>query len=336
MNIPSSTRDFVVGQEVQYCPDGTANGQILRATVTAVTKAPGVVPQVQGPHSLTKPGGNTFEIALHDDSQARLVVADESLAPCIDAGTSMLLFGTGKPEPEVVRIEEVCASSWPPKYLVKRPDGGVAEVEDYELAPVNAINVPPTADSSEDGKVSGVASETRAGASQKGVIWSLVNYDDGEEEEGEGEEEKAEVRKVHDQEHGAKDDATLRGTLERVSLVQGAVPSVHTAEPLVPPSIAKNDESYPASYVNEEARAFASAPPEPVVVLPTVARGSQAARIDSRTTARENSYSVPLNVVVEAQKATKSASSALSFDDVDTAVKYLRRALQLLTSSSPE
>eukprot|EP01026_Neomeris_dumetosa_P049244 TRINITY_DN427_c2_g1_i8.p1 TRINITY_DN427_c2_g1~~TRINITY_DN427_c2_g1_i8.p1 ORF type:complete len:422 (-),score=52.85 TRINITY_DN427_c2_g1_i8:366-1631(-) len=45
-------------------------------------------------------------------------------------------------------------------------------------------------------------------------------------------------------------------------------------------------------------------------------------------------YQPPLKVIVEAQKKAKSAASALSFDDVPTAVKHLTDALKLLTQPS--
>ena len=43
-------------------------------------------------------------------------------------------------------------------------------------------------------------------------------------------------------------------------------------------------------------------------------------------------FEPPLEAVMEAQKVTKTAGSALAFEDVPTAVKYLQEALQLLTN----
>jgi vacuolar protein sorting-associated protein VTA1 len=40
-------------------------------------------------------------------------------------------------------------------------------------------------------------------------------------------------------------------------------------------------------------------------------------------------------VITEAQKAAKYAVSALSFEDVHTAVRYLNDALRLLTTPQP-
>ena len=42
-------------------------------------------------------------------------------------------------------------------------------------------------------------------------------------------------------------------------------------------------------------------------------------------------YEPPMETMMEAQKVTKSAASALSFEDVPTAVKYLQDALKMLT-----
>jgi vacuolar protein sorting-associated protein VTA1 len=40
-----------------------------------------------------------------------------------------------------------------------------------------------------------------------------------------------------------------------------------------------------------------------------------------------------MKMIVEAQKATKSATSALSFEDVPTAIKLLKEALKLLEAA---
>eukprot|EP00198_Chlamydomonas_reinhardtii_P006395 XP_001695731.1 predicted protein [Chlamydomonas reinhardtii] len=47
-------------------------------------------------------------------------------------------------------------------------------------------------------------------------------------------------------------------------------------------------------------------------------------------------YKPPLTVITEAQKAAKYAVSALSFEDVHTAVRYLNDALRLLTTQQQQ
>jgi len=66
------------------------------------------------------------------------------------------------------------------------------------------------------------------------------------------------------------------------------------------------------------------APPAPVAAPPSAGPASYALPIDPN-------YQPPLEALVEAQKVTKSAGSAMAFEDVPTAVKMLQNALHLLT-----
>lgn len=48
----------------------------------------------------------------------------------------------------------------------------------------------------------------------------------------------------------------------------------------------------------------------------------------------DSDYKPTPGQVVEAHKASRFAVSALAFDDVPTAISYLRKSLELLTSPS--
>lgn len=68
----------------------------------------------------------------------------------------------------------------------------------------------------------------------------------------------------------------------------------------------------------------------PVVAVP-VQPSSTSTFPTTSAGGKEQGYAPPLNALVEAQKAAKSAASALSFEDSNTAIKLLKNALELLT-----
>lgn len=108
--------------------------------------------------------------------------------------------------------------------------------------------------------------------------------------------------------------------------------------PTMPPPLSETHfvEPSPGSSFHESPDLHAvhvqhQAPPPQVVVPVPVPVPIPVAAVPAAQYEYNPNYEPPMEAMIEAQKVTKSAASALSFEDVPTAVKYLQDALNMLT-----
>ena len=102
-------RNFHLSQSVLFTPDGHTK---MMATITGISND----------HN----GRTLYKIRCVDGSQHS--VESENLAPQVEVGDALEM------NDEIVQVEEIYASQWPPKYLVKTQGRGLREVHDEELA----------------------------------------------------------------------------------------------------------------------------------------------------------------------------------------------------------
>lgn len=347
-------RAFVPGQRVKFCPDATGNCLTEEAMVVGLR------------HGLNGASAYTIQLARGGKT---LTVPGELLAPWIKAGEAMV-YCPDDGSPELVDVEEVYASRWPPTYLVKRPGRGLAEVEDdaLGLAPAASVGAPTEMRSqiespvvTDDAAADMAADKLAADAVASAEGDHRVAHDDlstilEEEPSTILERSVSEcssaaaavvVADVLQEERGAQQpcDAPPNDGMLYVHMNQ-AEPSESSdlANALlshaidVPPRYQQQQhQELPPPPVVSEPGTVPKAAPVPVAPIPTFypITGPQdmpEAAPPRRPPAASDLYVPSLETVMEAQKRTKTANSALAFEDVPTAVKYLQQALELLTN----
>jgi vacuolar protein sorting-associated protein VTA1 len=346
-------RSFVPFQKVWVNPTGAATGQRELGTVGEV---------------LTDRRGNTvYRVAL---KRSIVTVDGDVLAPVIDSGSTLVYFGEETHRPEEVSIEEVYGSEFPPKYLVRKKYGGTLIVDDEDLAfkPAPTAPVAPSSRVSDASPPAFAPSTTHQDASHAelpplpaGAPESAAAAAAAAEGEGEGEaatapqepvdhlpprgatpelpsiaeERSADLRSEPEEAaQAAAEEESTTATVEAfaplfpptdavVSPPQAPIPPPVAAAPLptAAPPLSANVASAPLASVQHHHAAPPHAPGAP----------STFEQQQVHTPHAVPGYEPPLSALVEAQKLTKTAGSALSFEDVPTAIKHLTESLRLLT-----
>jgi vacuolar protein sorting-associated protein VTA1 len=338
-------RKFTIGQEVKFCPDGTVNCIKEDAVVQNTT---------------TGPDGNpAYRIYLMKKRQ-ELTVPGELLAPCLETGDKIVFYPEDGQGPEEVDIEEIYGSRWPPTYLIKRPGRGLVEAEDERLLLVKPTQAVPSDAEDGGGAVSHEESTKNIDpvaelAALKAVATALAaaeaEAEDGKDDQfhedlstiGEGTEAGTE-----DKDEDASGAKSTSSSVEAAKIIEHAMagkeeegagnarvtapvpPQEAFVAPPAPPVVTAPTPPPPppAVPVFVPAPLPVQAPPAPVAAPPSAAAAAGPA---SYALPIDPNYQPSLEALVEAQKVTKSAGSAMAFEDVPTAVKMLQDALHLLT-----
>lgn len=302
----------------------------------------------------------------------QVVVREELLAQRIDAGATVDYY-PDQGDREEVEVEEVFGSRWPPVYLVKRQRGGLAEAADDRLvadrlpsaAPAvfprpaaHSLPEPPTVpfvperqESEAAGGVSGAYGETRPPPTGPAVC-PVPSAEDLA----------AMSEPTEDEIAAFKPDPSLPAALGGVpppppspivtsilagkaeALAPAPAPEEPPAAPVAPPSPPAMPPSPPPvkapSPPLPPPPAPAPAPTYAVAALPMVAPAPAFTPAPAPALVPPASIPQPtpgfepsLAAATEAQKHAKQAASALSFDDIPTAIANLTSALRLLTGS---
>lgn len=349
-------RKFTIGQQVKFCPDGTVN----------CIKEDAVVQ-----NAITGPDGNpAYRIYLMKRRQ-ELTVPGELLAPCLETGDKIVFYPEDGQGPEEVEVEEIYGSRWPPTYLIKRPGRGLVEAEDERLLLVNPpppapapaptavlgaedvsnatvpeesnIRVDPVAEFAALKAVAAAlaAAEAEAVEGKNAPFHEDVSsIEEGNESDTEDKDEdvsgakstSSSVEAANIVEHAMAEEEEARNAETIAPLPPAAAFVAPPAPPVVsapippPPPPAVYIASAPVMPVPPPPPP--SAPPAPVAAAPSAAAAAGPA---SYALPIDPNYQPPLAALMEAQKVTKSAGSAMAFEDVPTAVRMLQDALHLLT-----
>ena len=315
-------RDYFSGQDVIYCEDASGH-----QTVSAVVRA--VIPA-------KKSGQQMYDIVTQDGR--RLQVSSELLAPDVTCGEELILDGSG----EAV-IEEIYGSQWPPRYLVKTGNGFVqATDEDLRYRPIagpGEIEEVHDNDNNEKECEDGTTGNNEA---------PLLHTADVKVEEGlphvPGSEDEVPQRPADSDGVEDSDDFSWhrQDPWPETGHEVASAPEASDASPQgtyeteVSPAGDRFDgetcdyiDSYPLPHgifdkSGDMGRHISSVHRE----LGNDEKAERNVHIQART--QTTTYSTDVKDMVDAEKCIKSASSALQFNDVGTAVKYLYEALNLL------
>ncbi|KAG2439993.1 hypothetical protein HXX76_004110 [Chlamydomonas incerta] len=287
---------------------------------------------------LTRPdGGTSYKVALRD----RLVeLRDEEAVPALGEGQAVALYRGARPGGPLgpatpVAVVLINDASWPPTYLVKTQDGDELAASASQLGPplpaAAAAAAGPPSTSGGPGSIStalppppplppadllgghyvgGPASASTSTSSNRSAAAPPPPPPHYQQPppppSGPPSSSSAYPSMSGDGSYGAPPGPSAPPPPQPYGY--GAPPSAPSAPP--PPSWPGAQHSAPA--------APAPAPPAPAPAAATYSLPP--------------GYKPPLTVITEAQKAAKYAVSALSFEDVHTAVRYLNDALRLLTT----
>ncbi|GIL77182.1 hypothetical protein Vretimale_3161 [Volvox reticuliferus] len=252
-------------------------------------------------------GGYSYKVALTD----RLIeVPDEAAVPVLqESGVACLLpqqqpAGQQQPAPVTVKVLLINYASWPPTYLIQTPDGKEHAVAAHQLMP------PPR-----ENNTAATATALPAPQLPSQPVASAPAF-------------VPPPQPLHTQQQ------------QQQHLPPSAMPS---APPVPPhPAFGAGTPSAPGPYPSV---ASSHAPPAPAApqgyqhsypsAAPAHAVASAPYAGAPFTPPLPPGYKPPLQVITDAQKQAKYAVSALSFEDIHTAVKHLSEALRLLTSPPP-
>ncbi|KAG2454757.1 hypothetical protein HYH02_000592 [Chlamydomonas schloesseri] len=284
---------------------------------------PGTVGQV-----LTRPdGGISYKVALRD----RLTeVREEEAVPALSEGQPVALYRTARPggplgaatAAAVVLIND---ASWPPTYLVKTQDGDELAASASQLGPplpaaaggpasasAAAAPPPPPADLLGGGHYGGGPASASASTSTSSTRSAVAPPPPP-----------------------APYQPPPSGPASSGNTSTSGYPSMSGPGSYGPPA-GPSAPPPPPAYGYGAPSSAPSAPPPPPPAWPPAQHTAPAPAPAPPAAAASYSlppgYKPPLTVITEAQKAAKYAVSALSFEDVHTAVRYLNDALKLLTT----
>jgi len=312
-------RDYFSGQDVIYCEDASGY-QTVKAVVCSVAPS-------------ETSGQEKYDIMTQDGR--RLQVLSELLAPDVTCGEEFVLEGSG----EAV-VEEIYGSQWPPKYLVKT-SSGFAQASDEDLRYYPIPRPSSKIEQSDDAGEESVEKETTWNDGPP--AWNETPDDVG----GEKKEEFVNIPHVPvEQDHVPQRPADSDGT----EAVEDSDVSWHRQDPW--PETGEEIASAPDASVciNAQETDEMDGPPESnrfdgefceyidSYQLPQgifVKHGEAQNANETKNNVhvkkvRATRYSTEVKDMVDAEKCIKNASSALQFNDVATAVKYLYEALDLL------
>jgi vacuolar protein sorting-associated protein VTA1 len=347
-------RKFTIGQQVKFCPNGTVNCIKEDALVQNIT--------------IGADGNPAYRIYLTKRRQ-EVTAPGELLAPCLETGDKLVFYPEDGQGPEEVEVEEIYGSRWPPTYLIKRPGRGLVEAEDERLLVVQPTPTSATPAVENAGGAVRTQAESNKNADQvaelaamQAVAAAMAAAEAEAEEKRHHDEDLSTIgegTEAETEEHDGDGAKSTSSSVEAAKIVEHAMaaekeeeagnatapaappaavvapppPPSHVVYPVfVPPSApvapppppppppAPVYVPPPAPVVRAPIAPVVAAPAPPAVAVPA----SHALPIDPN-------YQPSLAALVEAQKVTKSAGSAMAFEDVPTAVKMLQDALHLLT-----
>lgn len=297
-------RRFVQFSKVLYCPDGAATSKKEKGTIGEIITG--------------KDGKLLYKVAL----RSRDVIASaELLAPVVEEGDCFIL---NSGEKEEVFVEEIYQSQWPPTYLVRREGGGTMFVEGDQLAK-GAGKRRTLATSSRPANNKLIATDFSRFNDHKQVKNTMNNTleDDFDRLSRITEEKSTDLRSesMIDESPKVSTSPTTEKSFEEIS--QSPVSPNRNHEAAAHGQNTGNyfhaQENYPG--IDSTAATKSSRPTPQVRMNPYPGEIPQS----------YSGFEPPLAAIVEAQKLVKSAGSALSFEDVPTAVKLLSDSLKLLT-----
>ncbi|PNW84454.1 hypothetical protein CHLRE_03g145227v5 [Chlamydomonas reinhardtii] len=267
---------------------------------------------------LTRPdGGISYKVALRD----RLVeLREQEAVPALAEGQPVALYRGARPggplgpatPASVVLIND---ASWPPTYLVKTQDGDELAASASQLGP------PLTAAATASAPTSGGPASISAAPPPPPPADLLGGHYGGASTSS--------SRSVATPPPPPPGPAASSSAYPSMSGPgsYGAPPGPSAPPPPAPPAYGYGaPPSAPAAPAWPGAQH--SAPPAPPAPAPAPAPAA--------SYSLPPGYKPPLTVITEAQKAAKYAVSALSFEDVHTAVRYLNDALRLLTTQQQQ
>lgn len=307
-------RRFVPHQEVIYCADGAATSAKQKGIIGEVIKGPD--------------GAPLYRVALQ--SNREVVVPGELLAPHIKSGATFVY--SSEQGPEQVMIEEIYASQWPPTYLVKRRGGSTILVEDENLAEAHferqeTRGAPVGAATTDSFDASRSAASKREDVSMNKMIKEFDVLSRITEERSVDLKSQSSLM----QEDAAEDVAlaSIQYSAEPTRVEDARIPNFDENE-MTEYTMMREEASAPSVDVVETSIDLDRMPRNDVG-LTTYNLPGQVSAHAVPVQSPVSTFAPSLKSVVEAEKMAKSAASALSFEDVPTAVKLLTESLRLLT-----
>eukprot|EP00887_Chlorella_sp_A99_P003832 scaffold11.g3832.t1 len=259
----------------------------------------GTIAKVEGGGGGAPP---TYFVALPD----HIVQTDGSqLVPELATGDAVVYYSPGGKVLDAT-VAEVEFSNWPPTYLIRLADGSYKDTTDDRLQPAHVARP-------SDSPVPGL--EQAAAAAEPASAPPPPPEKD-----------------VHVDYGGAYGGGPAGAyPPPATSACQPVPPPAASArQPAPPPAAAAPPRPQPPA----DAPRAAPARPSPAAASPPHRPAPAAAQAAVALPQAVPGFQPSLQAIVEAQKLSKTATSALAFEDVPTAVKYLTDALRLLTQPS--
>ena len=295
------------------------------------------------------PQGQPVYCVYLKKSRVERMVPGALLAPMIVLGDRLVYYPEDGGGPEEVEVEDVYASKWPPTYMVKRHGSGLVETEDENLLPMPQLPPPPPP--VENSPSSTVAEdlhveETVAAAVAAAEAEAAEKDEDDDDDYDDDETEDGDIRSVSS---SFAAEEVIKSNLgasspkaENFSApppppppFQTPPPQAPTWTPTPPPSAPPSAPPPPPIIFKPQPRPAAAPQPQPLQPpqsQPSISTTTPAAAAAAFPAVPiDPNFNPSLEAIMEAQKVTKTAGSALAFDDVKTAVQHLQDALYLLT-----
>jgi len=301
-------RDYQEGQTVFYSEDASSYS---REQGTVVAKS-------------VRQGECVYVVQLHN----RVIhTTNEYLAPILKEGDEILYRG------EEAEVEEIYASQWPPRYMVRtRDSNAIVETQDDDL--------------------SRIQSRSHSEATQKSCD-AVAKKDDASngEEAAAAEEEHYEVTDIHADSQSRKDGGDVEAKQVDMQnydvLYQNTAPANDATDEceVSLKELSEGKTNIYDSKLSPAAMAYQGVPMPGAVFKASRAthkREKNGTNPDRNTQHQEvsnvKSHSLPANatyvtdaaVLLNAKKLIKEAGSCLDYDDVETCITKLQKSLRML------
>lgn len=318
-------RDYISGQDVIYSEDASGY-QNVEAIVCSV---------IPGGRS----GQRMYDILTQDGR--RLQVSSEFLAPDVTCGEELVLEGSG----EAV-VEEIYGSQWPPRYLVKTKSGLVqASDEDLRYCPIpgkSKIEEEETADGGDtngENECHDVGPPVKNEAPPPNVAGGQEDKEFVDIPQAPGLQDRVPQIPADSDDTVAVEDSDVpwhrQDPWPETSREIASAPEANDIVAQTTDGIDGSPES--VRFDGEISDYIDSYPLSQGIFVNAANTGHGEAQKALETkknvhtkAVRTTTYSTDVKDLVDAEKCIKNASSALQFNDVGTAVKYLYEALNLL------